>query len=385
MERSASVTADVLFITGTQRSGTTLLEKLLGSQEGISLLSQPFPLLFVEVKRAFLRSRDLGDNSYPLGHLFQEKRYAREAFKTYLARWRATRTDLETLFTRMDEYSGQYTKFTLKQLGRAFAALPSQGDFATVVAMLDHLLASSSDARWYGSKETLCEEYIPALLDRGFRCVIIIRDPRDVVASLNHGRGHEFGGAIKPTLFNVRNWRKSVAFALAMEGHPRFHWCRYEDLVANPLVELDRLIRALAFDGVQDAQIADEIAGKDGVTWPGNSSFRAHRGVSGSSVEGYHDVLPDSTARMIEATCLPELRVLGFETNLSADEAERVIETFREPYGITRSGMENDLATPENCAIEVRRLRELANPCDEPVPWFLFARVAARLREGFLA
>jgi Sulfotransferase family len=45
-----------LFVTGMQRSGTTLLEKLLHAHPELSVLSQPFPLLFVEVKRAFLES-----------------------------------------------------------------------------------------------------------------------------------------------------------------------------------------------------------------------------------------------------------------------------------------------------------------------------------------
>lgn len=382
MERSARVTADVLFITGAQRSGTTLLEKLLGSQEGISILSQPFPLLFVEAKRAFLRSCGLAD-PYPMGHLFLEQRYSSTAFQSHLGGWRATHIELEALFMQMGDYSGQYTRFTGKQLATAFATITPEDDFASVVAKLDHLLAPSSDARWYGSKETICEEYIPTLLDRDFRCVIILRDPRDVAASLNHGRGQEFGGAIKPTLFNVRSWRKSVAFALAMEGHPRFHWCRYEDLVADPLAELDRLVDAIALDDVHRLRIANEILGEDGAMWRGNSSFREHTGVSASSVAAYRDVLPRSEARMIEATCLPELRLLGYETTIAEDEAVRIIDSFREPYAITRPGMESDMATPENCALEVRRLRELTQPGVDSVPWFLFDRVATRLREGF--
>jgi hypothetical protein len=381
MERGAGVTANALFITGTQRSGTTLLEKLLGFQEGISILSQPFPLLFVEAKRAFLRSRGF-DDPYPLGHLFLEQRYSSGALDAFLSGWRTTHPELEALFTAMRDYSGQYTKFRSGKLATAFAAITSEDDFAEVVAGLDRRLAPSSDARWYGSKESICEEYVPALLDRGFRCVIILRDPRDVVASLNHGRGQEYGGAIKPTLFNIRNWRKSVAFALALEGHPRFHWCRYEDLVADPLSELDRLVRAIDLENGSPVQIAEEIVEEGGIPWRGNSSFQTHHGVSRSSVARHRGVLPDSVAAMIEACCLPELRVLGYETATDEDQAMRIIESFRETYTITRLDMENDLATPENRAIEVRRLQELMRPELDPVPWFLFDRVAARLRES---
>ena len=48
------VIEDALFVTGMERSGTTLLDRLLASQRHLSMLSQPFPLLFVETKRAFL-------------------------------------------------------------------------------------------------------------------------------------------------------------------------------------------------------------------------------------------------------------------------------------------------------------------------------------------
>jgi hypothetical protein len=96
------------------------------------------------------------------------------------------------------------------------------------------------DAAYVGGKETLWEEMLPFLLERGAAGVIILRDPRDVLASLNHGRGAEYGGRLKPTLFNIRNWRKSAAFALHLERHPRFLWLRYEDLVTRPREVLDR-------------------------------------------------------------------------------------------------------------------------------------------------
>ncbi|HEX2122399.1 MAG TPA: sulfotransferase, partial [Thermoanaerobaculia bacterium] len=235
LESGAGVIGDTLFVTGTQRSGTTLLEKLLAAQPAVALLSQPFPLLFVEAKRAFLRSLGAGDERYPLGHLFRESRYEAEDFCSFLARWRVSRSELTAVFERMHDYSGQYTKFTREQLDEAFSRISDEDDFADVVARLVRSLAPRApETRWFGSKETICEEFVPYLLGRGFRCAIIIRDPRDVVASLNHGRGQAFGGAIKPLWFNVRNWRKSVALALSLEGHPQFHWCRYEDLVHDP-------------------------------------------------------------------------------------------------------------------------------------------------------
>jgi hypothetical protein len=373
------VTDDALFVTGAQRSGTTLLEKLLASQPGISMLSQPFPLLFVEVKRAFLRS--LGnDDPYPLGHLFLEKRYPRGAFIDFLQQWRAQREQLWSLLAPAQSYSGQYTHFTHEQLDEALAHVsPENDDFAAVVNTLNRRLSRTTSARWFGSKETMCEEYVPALLDAGFRCTIILRDPRDILASLNYGCGHEFGGALKPLLFNARSWRKSVAVALAMEEHPRFRWCRYEDLVRDAPATLTRLA-PVAIDGTD---WMGEIRDEAGNPWPGNSSHAEHRGISSASVGIHRDVLPAAASRLMEAACLPELQLLGYETEMTAADARRELATCSEPYATARTGMESDFATPENIAAEIERFDRIRQqPSESSTEWFLFERAHARLREG---
>jgi len=372
------VTDDVLFVTGAQRSGTTLLEKLLAAQPGISMLSQPFPLLFVEVKRTFLRS--LGnDDAYPLGHLFREKRYTRGAFIHFLQRWRAQREQLRSLLAPAQSYSGQYTHFTHEQLDEALAHISRDDDFSAVVSTLNRRLSRTASAQWFGSKETICEEYVPALLDAGFRCTIILRDPRDVLASLNYGRGHEFGGALKSLLFNARSWRKSVAVALAMEEHPRFRWCRYEDLVTDVQATMTR-IAPVAIDG---RELTGNIRDEAGRPWPGNSSHAEHHGISDASVGIHRDVLPASTSRLMEAACLPELRLLGYETEMTAADAQRELETCSEPYATTRAGMQSDFVTAQNIAAELERLDRVRQPPSvSSAEWFLFERSHARLREG---
>jgi hypothetical protein len=228
----------------------------------------------------------------------------------------------------------------------------------------------------------MCEELVPALLDRGFRCAIILREPRDMVASLNHGRGIEFGGSPKPTWFNVRSWRKSVAYALAFEGHPRFHWCRYEDLVADWQRELSRLSESLSLD--LPSPLHFEVRDATGAPWQGNSSHGELEGISNASVDIHRAVLDEGTAAAIEAACLPELQLLGYPTTMDLAEARQAIERFREPYTIARTGMDGDLASAENARIEIERLERMtASPAPTSIPWFLFETVHARLRQTF--
>ncbi|PYQ32030.1 MAG: hypothetical protein DMF56_02730 [Acidobacteria bacterium] len=365
-----------LFVTGVQRSGTTLLEKLLGAQKSISMLSQPFPLLFTDVKRDFLG----GDDAYPLGHLFLESRYEPEQFAAFLGNWRTTAEELEPIFARMEHYSGQCTRFSADERRKAFSQIASTDDFAAVVSTLDRALAHK-DANWFGSKETICEEYVPPLLDRGFHCTIILRDPRDFVTSLNHGRGNQYGGARKPTLFNIRTWRKSVAIALAMKGHPRFHHCRYEDLVTDTAPELERL--AAAF-GLEAMTVPSEVRDASGNPWRGNSSHADYEGISPASVGIYREILHATVAEFVEAACLPELQFLGYPTSQTRTGAIRVLQAFTEPYSGIRGGMEQDTITPENIDFEIRRLERVpASIDDESRRWFLFPQTHTQLREGF--
>jgi hypothetical protein len=370
-----------LFVTGMHRSGTTLLGRLLDELSGVSVLSQPFPLLYVHVKRSFLRA--LGtDDPYPIGNLFLEDRYDRTALENHLSRWRITGPELVALFAEMAFYSGQATRFTREELDRAFAQITGSDDFVSVVEKLNRLLARDSRSSWFGSKETICEEFVPSFLDRGLRCVVVIRDPRDVIASLNHGRGEEFGGLVKPTLFNIRSWRKSVAHVLALEGRAGFRWCRYEDLVRDPAGTIAQIAEGF---GIEGAPRRREVPLRDpgGAVWLGNSSHGEREGIFDSSVGAHERLLDAGARRLIEASCFLELRLLGYETTLSAEQAGETLRDITEPYSRTRRGMERDEAGEVNSRLECERLARVAEaPGPDSERWFVYERAHARLRQA---
>lgn len=370
-----------IFLTGAQRSGTTLLQKLLDMQVAVSILSQPMPLLFVDVKRAFLKELGAAD-AYPLGHLFLETRYERAQFEAFLTAWRAAEFDLTATFRSMEQYSGQYTRIAPNALRRAIDRVGSSHGFAGALADILDAITGREDATWFGSKETSAEEYVPHLLAQGVRCIVIIRDPRDVVTSLNHGRGETFAGAPKPTLFNVRSWRKSVATLLAMQGQRYFHWCRYEDLVHNPGDAMQAIAEALELDVALDLPI--ELRDADGALWSGNSSHSDFHGIGTGSIGRYRDVLPPDTARFIEAAALPELQILGYKTTMDRPTAREMIGGFREHLYQEREGLSADWVSPANTRVEQERLERVTAPGDEDTPaWFLFTETHARLREAF--
>jgi Sulfotransferase family/Sulfotransferase domain len=374
----------ILFVTGMQRSGTTLLDKLLSCHRQISLVSQAFPFLFFEAKKDFFRCHGIEVPPYALGPLFVERGYVAEELMRHLAGWRVDASRLREMFAAMRGYSGQYTHLEVQDVDRALEG-GLAGDLTTVVAALYR--AFCDDVPLVGGKETLCEEFLPYFLDRGHLGAIIVRDPREVLASLNHGRGREHAGRLKPTLYNLRHWRKSVAFALHLEEHPRFTWVRYEDLAARPVSTLNRMAPVLGVEPFADDAFAAGIRGQDGRPWTGNSSHGPQMGIEGDAVGTRQALLPAGLARAVEAICYPELKYLGHPVSLEWGEVRDVLRRFEDPYPHEREELAEYRDTAAQVAHEIRRadLLEGAATAEEARLYFLFPDVRDALRRAVLS
>ncbi len=367
------------FITGFLRSGTTLVEKLVHALPGACIGPQPFPYLYHDTKRAFLRTCAIENERYPLGHLFGEDRYRAEDFEAYLARHRVTREALAASFAGMQRYSG----WQLPAMA-ARSEHVGEGTFAEVYrALCDGLpgILGRERSELLGAKEVFCEEFIPYFLSQGVSVVLVVRDIRDVLTSLKFGRGTNYGNLGLPLLHVARQWRKSVAFALEFYGVPGFRMVRYEDVAACAQDQLDELARHLGCTPAAAGAI-DELHDQDGRTWQGNSSFAPVRGVSRDPVGRFVDKLPRSWVAAVEALCGPEMTALGLVPSAEFGSGE---EDVAEALG--SAAREVDVVGPgaslaAEIDLERQRARFLAHGRAleaEQRRWFIFPRVYRRL------
>jgi hypothetical protein len=253
----------------------------------------------------------------------------------------------------MAAYSGQRTRFAEDRIDSVLRDL-APGNFANTLDQLYRQLARVKSTRWVGGKDNLCEEFLPHLLENGAFCVVVLRDPRDMLASLNHGRGEEFGGKLKPTLFNLRHWRKSVAFALHLRNHPRFVAVRYEDLVGDPVARLNEIARRLDIPAFSADMFADGIKDQDGTPWGGNSSYAESRRLDSSSVGAYRQVLPQEVVAFTEAVCYPELAALNYPVTIRKEDIPGTIARFVEPCEV-RENLREEFAHPDRRSEEADR------------------------------
>ncbi len=347
-----------LLVTGMLRSGTTLLEKALNAHPDIRVAYQPFPELFIQVKKRFLTAHGRPDAYHALSHYCLETAYSPSDFTAWLG---CTQFNRSFILRHLPLSTNQ----------RLTNKIPESGTFSH---WYKYLLQKkqAGPALCLGSKEVLMEEYVHHLTSNNIHCVIIIRDPRDIIASLDYGRGSTFTGDHRPTLFNLRNWRKSVCFAVEQEDNRRFNWITFEALVSQPVETLNRLAHGLGLRPFDEAWWQEGLQDEHGHPWKGNSSFGDMQPFNPVTIGGHARILPETTRLYIEAVCRREISAMGYAiAPASIAECCQRITEFKDPFAIQRPEFEPDYSSRrQNVTHELMRLTA---PKDE---FFLFRKAA---------
>jgi len=290
------------------RSGTTLLQTLLTSHPNLFVARQPFFQFYLDTKERFLHESGLS-RPLPLGDGTDDAVGERLLFKSWLDDRQFDNTETDLLVRRATTAKGGGAQ----NLGEKLKASP--GNFHAIRRQLHASLAERHEqlgCQFIGAKEVLCEEYLPALIDHSVRCLLIIRDPRAVIASASHGRYRESVGDRYPLLMLIRLWRKSAAYWMSFRDHEIAQIVRYEDLIEDPDNVLSRIARRLGTESFPDGLLQKPLRDYRGALWPGNSSFGDKSRVDRSSNQAWRQLLPAAEVRFIEACTKPELAALGY-------------------------------------------------------------------------
>jgi hypothetical protein len=177
-------------------------------------------------------------------------------------------------------------------------------------------------------------------------------------------------------------WYRNLG-AEAARGLGDYQRLRYEDLVARPAETLERIARWLGIGPFPAKLTAEGPVEPAGGRWSGNSSHGPRRGMSAASVGAWRHHLAPAAAELIDAACLPEMRLLGYPAGpagLDLVSARGALSAFDEPYRDTRAELAS-YADSGRALEEIERLDRLAEPPGpESSSWFLFADVHERLR-----
>lgn len=361
----------MIFVTGMARSGTSLLDKLISTLEGVQLYSQPLPLLFSQVKSNFLKTYSCAGH-YPLNDLSFENAIDPERWHDYLLGLEISKSTLSTILASNDQYSGNYAPSGDPSL---FLSGYRAGSFSSVVSTYLEQKKGIRDSDFLGLKETWAEEYIPYFLSQGWKTFLIVRDIRDVVSSLHYGAGNDFAGLQRPLLYLVRSWRKSVAFYHQYRYHPNVFVLRYEDVVARPQKVIAEVADFLdrprpQLDG---KQMRIDLRNPDDNLWLANSSFGTFSGISDSRVGMFQQTLSDDECAVIENLCFFEMLSLGYQAPDKVCRFNQWLDDYQSTELVEREELSHYLLDEDRKAEERSYRNALLNSEYRP-DYFLFER-----------
>jgi len=282
--------AGPVFVTGCDRSGTSLLTLMLDRSSSLKML---FEVGFVPHLAS--TQQEYGD------------------FSTAQQRWYFIR-DLQSqestcgafAFDKIEDVSEEEAEEALRE------AAPM--DYTEAVDVLFSAAAAQDEKPWWGEKMPEYVFHVEWLASAFPRCHIvhIIRDPRDVAASV-------YRAGWTPSLPDAALFWKERVSAARSGGRTirknRYHEVRYESLVQDPVEELRKLSRRIDVQ-FESEMTATHRGGTDAIP-------EAHRGldqfslldrpVDSSRAYAWKRELADREIADIESVAAPLMRDLGYE------------------------------------------------------------------------
>ena len=301
----------MVMVTGSARSGTTILAECLNNHPKIMCIADPMNEFFKGfVRYAYYRvENEKKTVNSPIDNFFfsGSKRVSQFIDETdlkheipdYLKKEILARTALRDC----SDYCPEIKKPIQGCKAKSFDLL-----FLEILELL-HKTYGKPGTVYFGVKTVWSEQLIHALA-RTFPnmfFVNIIRDPRAIVAS-----HYVFENVRYPLLFNLRDWRKSIYYSWKYQqtGHPlfkKFMWTKYENLVDNPE---DVLSSITDFVGIEYDKAMTKKSFKKPDT--GYKDMRNITKISTQFKEKWKTVLPKGIVKQIETFCAPEMKKLGY-------------------------------------------------------------------------
>jgi hypothetical protein len=266
-----------IFIVGAPRSGTTLLRNMFNRHPRIAICGETHFHHYV-----YARRRAFGDLIDPKNR----RRVVEEYLGLRRLRWVADRAVLsEKLMREGTSYQALFTCLVKYHA-------ESQGKQRWGEKTPQHALFS----------ETLCEWYPGATL------IHMIRDPRDVVASLQR-----MSWAANSVVQNARTWRKCNLAAQLCSHLPQYMPVRYETLVSQPERELRRICERIGEE--YDPAMLDP-AKPTGFQSPSPWGLRAQQQITTERLNKWREELTAKEVSQIEWAVGRHLETFGYQRSM---------------------------------------------------------------------
>jgi hypothetical protein len=314
-----------IFLTGLARGGTNLLARMLIAGEASRIAIHAFQPWFKSLRNAIIARRTLPgtagrfgpDDPFADGHFDEARRAMQELLH-------GAELDVSFAIAEWPELLERLQARAIHDAADLCPRLPALAGATDYRALMDRILAlilqgHERGTEWVGLIDNWIIDLFPALA-RAYpeaRFIVVIRDPRAVVASQLKFLDTD-PTQVGHILSIIRQWRKYVVLANEFQHHPplagRLKFVRYEDQVGNPAQFAQELCDFLGL-AYRPAMIDFSRYQDQGSQrkWTGNSNFEAglQRIDPGAAHRWRRSLAPGALAA-VEFCCGPDMEACGY-------------------------------------------------------------------------
>lgn len=241
--------------------------------------------------------------------------------------WRELLTDVHRLLSA--KFSIWKKEFTLQEL----TGLAQVGDVGSLVRNIFIEEAHINDKKHVFVKENQVYEFFPFLLTHfpDAKYIYQTRDPRDMALSWKKNADHP-GGVVTAARQWKQDQQKSLMNYHLLESQGKAHFVRYEDLIENNVVEIEKILRFLEVSDDEGVFTfyEDELTQKNAALLRAWNNLA--RGVISENSLKYRNELSEPEIKAIEAVCQYEMKHLGYTTEFSAAELAGVSQEWIDDF-----------------------------------------------------
>ena len=286
------------------RSGTTFIAKTLNSHKNFTIASDAFFSAFKFLRNDFLNIKNYHEP-------FDDYLYSSKKIKIFdkLQKMKIKEVNFIKNYEKLKKVINKDISNFSPELKNKINLDKNKIRYSVLFKKIFRELFKINKNKYIGIKEVWLNEFIPVLNDhdKNFKYILIIRDPRAVIAS-----NFASSEAAYPIIFLIKQWKKIVnlSFFYKNKYPKKVHIILYENLITKPQYELKKLSKFLGVNVVTSLQ-------KDPLdNWVQNSSYKTtKKKFNQSSLKKWKVVLKKNEILFIEKYCYLEMMHLKYKPN----------------------------------------------------------------------
>lgn len=316
---------DIVIISGTYRSGTTLIQKIFDSHKDLSIMNQGLYLYFKQLDTLYIKQIKNNDNDRPIGtskyyetdkeykYIFEKINYGTDDIKVLLDNVKSLIDNENNSGKNSPTY--EFLDILTKNLKPDIA----KNIFNLIINSIKEY-KKDLDAQYIGFKELNVEQFIEPLIysfGKKIKVLELIRDPRSILLSRNTGKYLEDNsvGTHHPILLVSELWNTLVSYNQYLKkNYPNnIYTIKYEEFVKEPKQNICKICDFFGIDFFDNLMDTSRFKNENGTPWKANSSHSQQSGFSTKSLDKWKDSLSKEELGTIEYLCGYFMRLVNYE------------------------------------------------------------------------